>query len=42
MNALGPDAGPARSPYGRLDGAAAAAVEELAAVVRAAQEAADG
>jgi N-acetylneuraminate lyase len=42
MNELGPDAGPARSPYGRLDDAAAALVGELAAVVRAALEAADG
>ena len=42
MNELGPDAGPARSPYGRLDGAAVALVGELAAAVRAAQEAADG
>lgn len=42
MNELGPDAGPARSPYGRLDAAALAAVDDLAAAVRAAQEAADG
>jgi N-acetylneuraminate lyase len=42
MNALGPDAGPARSPHGRLDGATRAAVDELAASVRAAQETAHG
>lgn len=42
MNELGPDAGPARSPYGRLDGAGRARVGELAAAVRAAQEGADG
>jgi N-acetylneuraminate lyase len=40
MNELGPDAGPARSPYGRLDGAARAKVGELAASIRAAQQAA--
>jgi N-acetylneuraminate lyase len=42
MNELGPDAGPARSPYGRLDGAGRARVGELAAVVRAALEGVDG
>jgi N-acetylneuraminate lyase len=42
MNELGPDAGPARSPYGRLDGAGRAKVGELAAVVRAALEGTDG
>ena len=42
MNELGPDAGPARSPYGRPDAAARAKVGELAAVVRAALEGADG
>jgi N-acetylneuraminate lyase len=42
MNELGPDAGPARSPYGRLDGTARAKVDELAAAVRAALEGADG
>jgi N-acetylneuraminate lyase len=42
MNELGPDAGPARSPYGRLDGAGRAKVGELAAVVRAALEGVDG
>ncbi|MHA6617935.1 dihydrodipicolinate synthase family protein [Pseudonocardia sp. DLS-67] len=42
MNELGPDAGPGRSPYGRLDAAARAAVDDLAVAVRTAQEAADG
>jgi N-acetylneuraminate lyase len=42
MNELGPDAGPARSPYGRPDAAARAKVGELAATVRAALEGADG
>ncbi len=42
MNELGPDAGPARSPWGRLDVAARAKVGELAAAVRAAQEVAHG
>ncbi len=42
MNELGPDAGPARSPWGRLDGAAVALVAELAGSIRAALEAADG
>jgi N-acetylneuraminate lyase len=42
MNGLGPDAGPARSPWGRLDAGARAKVGELAAAVRAAQEAAHG
>jgi N-acetylneuraminate lyase len=39
MNRLGPDTGPARSPYRRPD---VAAVDEIAAVVRAALEEADG
>jgi N-acetylneuraminate lyase len=42
MNELGPDAGPARSPYGRLDSGARAKVGELAGAVRAALEGADG
>jgi N-acetylneuraminate lyase len=42
MNELGPDAGPARSPWGRLDAAAAVKVGELAGSVRAAVEAVDG
>jgi N-acetylneuraminate lyase len=41
MNELGPDAGPARSPWGRLDSAARARVGELAASVRAALEGVD-
>jgi N-acetylneuraminate lyase len=36
MNELGPDAGPARSPYGRLDASDRAMVERLAGSVRAA------
>jgi N-acetylneuraminate lyase len=39
MNRLGPDTGPARSPYRRPD---VAVVDEIAAVVRAALEEADG
>ncbi|HLU54734.1 MAG TPA: dihydrodipicolinate synthase family protein [Pseudonocardia sp.] len=39
LNRLGPDSGPARSPYRRPDDAA---VDELAAVVRAALEGVDG
>jgi N-acetylneuraminate lyase len=42
MNELGPDAGPARSPYGRLDDAARGKVGELAGTVRAALEGVDG
>ena len=42
MNELGPDAGPARSPWGRLDGAARARVGEVAGTVRAALEGAGG
>jgi N-acetylneuraminate lyase len=42
MNELGPDAGPARSPWGRLDDSARALVGELAATVRAALEGVDG
>ncbi|HYH31885.1 MAG TPA: dihydrodipicolinate synthase family protein [Pseudonocardia sp.] len=42
MNELGPDAGPARSPYGRPDGASRAKVGELAASVRAALKGVDG
>jgi N-acetylneuraminate lyase len=43
MNELGPDAGPARSPWGRLDATARENVARLAATVRAAlDEARDG
>jgi N-acetylneuraminate lyase len=42
MNELGPDAGPARSPWGRLSDAARAKVRELAGVVRTALEEAGG
>lgn len=42
MNELGPDAGPARSPWGRLDDAARVKVGETAGAVRAALEEAGG
>jgi N-acetylneuraminate lyase len=41
MNELGPDAGPARSPWGRLDDVARAKVGQAASAVRAALEGAD-